>query len=333
MEHHDGFSMWDSKVNEWNSALQGSEAQSCQAMDGRVRSQGSRFGGDAPRVPLHGLLSVCAGARPIRACRCCSDSMGPAAENQLWLDKLKEVVDEFQPDILWQDFNSAPSTRLRCSSSWRTITTSRGLEQGGRRHLQGRHGQQGGGLRLRAGRAGRHHEPLLADRRRGEPEQLGVHDGDGVLPTAAILHGFIDRVSKNGNLLLNISPMADGTMPQGQKDILLAMGRWLHQFGEAIYATRPFAGLRRRADQDGRPPAPFTAPRPERRRTSATRRPRTATPSTPSSSDGRASACNVTVASRPAVHRSGAGAKVYLFGATPGTATSLNSPRPLPACR
>jgi alpha-L-fucosidase len=31
--------------------------------------------------------------------------LGPAAENQLWYDKLKEVIDGFQPDILWQDFN------------------------------------------------------------------------------------------------------------------------------------------------------------------------------------------------------------------------------------
>ena len=53
-----------------------------------------------------------------------------------------------------------------------------------------------------------------------------------------ILHGFIDRISKNGNLLLNISPKADGTIPQGQKDILLTIGAWLKKYGEAVYATR-----------------------------------------------------------------------------------------------
>jgi alpha-L-fucosidase len=53
-----------------------------------------------------------------------------------------------------------------------------------------------------------------------------------------ILHGFLDRISKNGNLLLNISPKADGTIPLEQKDILLAMGAWLKKYGEAVYGTR-----------------------------------------------------------------------------------------------
>ena len=53
-----------------------------------------------------------------------------------------------------------------------------------------------------------------------------------------ILHGFLDRISKNGNLLLNISPKADGSIPQGQKDILLAMGDWLKRYGEGVYDTR-----------------------------------------------------------------------------------------------
>ncbi|HBF34067.1 TPA: alpha-L-fucosidase, partial [Candidatus Sumerlaeota bacterium] len=52
------------------------------------------------------------------------------------------------------------------------------------------------------------------------------------------IHSLIDKVSKNGNLLLNISPKPDGTIPQAQKDILLGMGDWLKKFGESIYSTR-----------------------------------------------------------------------------------------------
>ena len=54
----------------------------------------------------------------------------------------------------------------------------------------------------------------------------------------SLIHALIDRVSKNGFLLLNTSPMADGTFPQQQQDILRAMGAWLKVYGESIYSTR-----------------------------------------------------------------------------------------------
>ncbi len=63
-------------------------------------------------------------------------------------------------------------------------------------------------------------------------------EGIGYYSKNQILHAFLDRISKNGNMLLNISPRADGTIPQEQKDVLLAMGAWLKKYGEAVYATR-----------------------------------------------------------------------------------------------
>jgi hypothetical protein len=59
--------------------------------------------------------------------------------------------------------------------------------------------------------------------------------------TTALVHAFVDRVSKGGNLLLNLSPMADGTFPQQQKDIMAAFGKFLKQMGTAIYNTRAWA--------------------------------------------------------------------------------------------
>lgn len=55
-----------------------------------------------------------------------------------------------------------------------------------------------------------------------------------------ILRDFVDIVSKNGCLLLNIGPRADGTITEEDRHILLTVGRWLKANGEAIYGSRPW---------------------------------------------------------------------------------------------
>jgi len=51
---------------------------------------------------------------------------------------------------------------------------------------------------------------------------------------------LVDIVSKNGNLLLNVGPRPDGSIPDGQVKCILGMGRWLATNGEAIYGGRPW---------------------------------------------------------------------------------------------
>jgi alpha-L-fucosidase len=79
--------------------------------------------------------------------------------------------------------------------------------------------------------------------REGEAETLSLD---------ALVHLLVDVVSKNGNLLIGVGPMADGTIPPLQRARLLGLGAWLEVHGEALFGTRPW---RRTAVEtsDGRP--------------------------------------------------------------------------------
>ena len=66
-----------------------------------------------------------------------------------------------------------------------------------------------------------------------------------------------DIVSKNGNLLLAISPDAFGNIPKLERDLLQGMGLWLKANGEAIFATRPW-GIAEGTANAGTLPLRFT---------------------------------------------------------------------------
>jgi|SRR5450432_3122358 alpha-L-fucosidase len=65
-------------------------------------------------------------------------------------------------------------------------------------------------------------------------------DNDTYKTPQFIVHQLVDVVSKNGNLLLNIGPRPDGTIPDAVQQLLREVGSWLKVNGDAIYGTRPW---------------------------------------------------------------------------------------------
>jgi len=78
---------------------------------------------------------------------------------------------------------------------------------------------------------------------RGIGHSFGYSRQEGdeqLLSLTELIHLFVDVVIKNGNLLLNVGPMADGTIPQNQRQRLEQFGQWLDVNGEAMFGARPW---------------------------------------------------------------------------------------------
>ncbi|RAG84151.1 alpha-L-fucosidase [Streptacidiphilus pinicola] len=238
-EHHDGFSMWNSTVNEWNSAAKGPQLNLLQLFRDAIRAKGLKllvamhhaynFNGYYDHVPPQSDPSL----------QKLYGQLGSTAENQLWYDKLKEVVDLAQPDILWEDFDLSKvdeTQRLNFLSYYYNQADSWGREvvatykDGFDSHGEVFDFERGGPADITA--------PYWLTDDSISSSSWCYTTGIGYYTTQQMLHSLIDRVSKNGNMLLNIAPMADGTIPQAQKDILLGIGDYLGRFGESVYATR-----------------------------------------------------------------------------------------------
>jgi alpha-L-fucosidase len=78
---------------------------------------------------------------------------------------------------------------------------------------------------------------------RGLGRSFGYNRAEGEAETIAadeLIYLLVDIVSKNGNLLLDVGPEADGTIPAVQLTRLKSLGAWLKINGDAIYGSKPW---------------------------------------------------------------------------------------------
>ncbi len=255
-EHHDNFAMWDSKVHRWNAAAMGPRRDLTGELARAIRARGMKlvttFHHEKCGIRVDGPGRVAGHYAGVKQhypqlledpqLRRFYGDIPREEFLKLWLDKLIEVIDAYQPDLIWHDawMDEIPASVVYTylahyfnrAREWgrEVVVTVKGRDLPRKLAVED----------FEKGRADdlTEHAWLTDDTiSKGSwcfTDDLQIKDADEVIDT------LVDIVSKNGQLLLNISPRADGTIPDDQRKVLLAMGDWLKANGEAVYATRPW---------------------------------------------------------------------------------------------
>lgn len=259
-EHHDGFAMWDSELTPWNAMDMGPKRDIAGELANAIRSRGMRFVTTFHHARNNLYETEKEGKKRwtghYEFIRKYFPSLLENPDNaflygymprkqflDMWKGKLIEVIDKYQPDLMWFDswldeipdeyktaclayyFNKAEKWGKDVVVTFKQEDLSRDI--GVEDYEQGRANELTDYV-------------WLADDTISRGRSWCYTEDLQIKSAAEVLHMLIDIVSKNGQLLLNISPMADGTIPDDQKQVLLGVGNWLKQYGESIYGTRPF---------------------------------------------------------------------------------------------
>jgi alpha-L-fucosidase len=261
-EHHDGFAMYDSGLSDWTAAKMGPRRDVHGELAKAVRAEGLHLGASSHRVEHNFFLD---GGRQMESD--VNDPQfaafyGPAhtwmeskqtlltdwtyvsnAYLDDWLARDAEIVRKYKPELFYFDWwIGQPSVRqhlMDFAAFYYNDAASRGSVSVINYKLD----------------AMEKHSAVL-DVERGQLNDIrplywqtdtsisnkswGYIEHDSFKSPQAIIHQLVDIVSKNGNLLVNIGPRSDGTIPDEVQTVLREVGAWLKVNGEAIYGTRPW---------------------------------------------------------------------------------------------
>ncbi|MEP6898272.1 MAG: alpha-L-fucosidase [Rhodanobacter sp.] len=261
-EHHDGFAMYDSKLSDWTAVRMGPHRDIIGLLSRAIRAQGMHFGISSHRAEHDWFFD---GGRhfdsDVNDPRY-AELYGPAEDllskdnsnladdwtsvSQAWLDdwlaRTTELIDNYHPDLIYFDWWIGHPTFRNTLPKMLAYYYNQGARRDGVvvNYKLGDFPEGAGTLDIERGQlTGIHPTHWQTDTSISEAS-WGYIDHDTYKSPQSLIHLLVDVVSKNGNLMLNIGPRADGTIPEGERDVLLQIGRWLKTNGDAIYASHPW---------------------------------------------------------------------------------------------
>ena len=257
-EHHDGFTMWDTRYNDWNSTKMGPKTDVVGRLEKAIRNQGMRFlvalhhaenwwfyphwrkefdTSDPRYAGLYGEAHDLDG----KVGKTFFDQSRPSKKFlETWKAKILEVIDNYDPDVLWFDFGlrGLPD---KPKEEFLAYYYNKAIERGKEVAVTYKDYDLvpgSGVVDLELGRMDKlTYNEWITDTTVDDGQGWGYLKETPYKTTTELVHYLIDNVSKNGYLLLNVGPKPDGTLPDEAKELLRGMGKWMAVNGEAIYGT------------------------------------------------------------------------------------------------
>lgn len=264
-EHHDGFAMYDCGLSDWTAAKMGPKRDLWGDLAKAVREEGLHLGASSHRVEHNFFLET---GRKVRsdvndpenaalygpAHKWLEARWGTPVSNDFtyvsqawtedWLARSAEIVEKYHPDVMYFDWwIGQPSVRAaltRFAAFYYNANQHAGRPIGVINFKDYAMPENAGVLDIERGQAANIRARYWQTDTSVSNRSWGYIENDTFKSPEFIVHQLVDIVSKNGNLLLNIGPRSDGTIPEPVQQVLREVGAWLKVNGEAIYETRPW---------------------------------------------------------------------------------------------
>lgn len=255
-EHHDGWSNWNSEINPWNSMDKGPKRDIVGELEKEIHNKRMKFVTSFHKArnlqifqkdSTKWLDNTSYFPYNPKMATASKDSItaqmyGNIPKEQFyknWLGELKEVIDNYHPDLIYFDgkLDKIPESYKK---EFAAYYINQSLNRNQNVVITHKEGELPKEVSVEDFEKGRQNkitkEYWLTDETVTSGSWSYVKEIQ-YKTSNEIIDLLADIVSKNGAMMLNISPKADGSIPQEQQDILLEIGDWLKINGEAIYAT------------------------------------------------------------------------------------------------